>query len=95
MGVPFLYLKNELMNWVGFLHADTYSEKSKVALIFFWAGIIKNRCLYLVHRTLKSAISRKWIDKLSWFFTCWYKFMKATSYFSKFWVGKDKNGSGF
>ena len=44
--------------------------------------------------TLKSAVSPDWIDKMSWFFACWYKFRKAKSYFNNYWVGMVKNGWG-
>ena len=42
--------------------------------------------------TLKSAVSQEWIDELGWFFACWYKFMKAKSYFNNYWMGVVKNG---
>ena len=44
--------------------------------------------------TLKSAVSQEWIDELGWFFACWYKFMKAKSYFNNYWMGVIKNGRG-
>ena len=46
------------------------------------------------HGTLKSLVSQAWIDELSCFFACWYKFMKAVSYCNKYWVGKVKSGQG-
>ena len=56
--------------------------------------VIKNGYGLLGHGTLKSAVSREWIDELDWFFACWYKFMKAKSYFNNYWVGMVKNGQG-
>ena len=41
--------------------------------------------------TVKSAVSQESIDKLSWFFACWYKFRKAKSYFNNYWVDIVKN----
>ena len=46
---------------------------------------------FLGLRTLKFAVSQEWIDEMSWFFACWYKFRKAKSFFS-YWVGIAKNG---
>ena len=56
--------------------------------------VIKNGCGLLGLRTLKAAVSQEWIDELGWFFACWYKFMKAKSYFDNYWVGVVKNGRG-
>ena len=54
--------------------------------------VIKNGCGLLGLGTLKSSISQEWIDKLGWFFACWYTFMKAKSYFNNYWVGWSKIG---
>ena len=54
----------------------------------------KNGCGLLGLRTLKSAVSQEWIDELGWFFACWYKCMKAKSYFNNYWVVVVKNGQG-
>ena len=54
----------------------------------------KNGCGLLGLRTLKSAVSQEWIDELGWFFVCWYKLMKAKSYFNNHQVVVVKNGQG-
>ena len=56
--------------------------------------VTKNGGGLLGLRTLKSAVSQEWIDELGWFFACWYKFMKAKSYFNNYWVGVVKNEQG-
>ena len=56
--------------------------------------VIKNGCGLLGLGTLKSAVSQEWTDELGWFFACWYKFMKAKSYFNNYWVGVVKNEQG-
>ena len=56
--------------------------------------VIKNGRGLLGLRTLKPAVSQEWIDGLGWFSACWYKFMKAKSYFDNYWVGVVKNGPG-
>ena len=42
--------------------------------------LVKNGCGLLGLGTIKSAVSQEWIDEMSWFFACWYKFSKAKSY---------------
>ena len=37
----------------------------------FWVGVVKNGCGLLVHETLKSDVSYKWVHELSWFIACW------------------------
>ena len=54
--------------------------------------MIKNGCGHLGLRTLKSAVSQEWMYELGWFFACWYKFMKAKSYFNNYRLGVVKNG---
>ena len=49
--------------------------------------MFKNGFGLLVYGDLSSAISQEWIDKLGRFFACWYKFMKAKSYYNNF-VGR-------
>ena len=56
--------------------------------------VIKNGCGLLGLRTPKAAVSQEWINELGWFFACWYKFMKAKSYFNNYWVVVVKNGQG-
>ena len=41
-----------------------------------------------------SAVTQEWTNELGWFFACWYKFMKAKSYFNNYWVGVVKNEQG-
>ena len=56
--------------------------------------MVKNGCGPLSKGTLKSTWSQEWIDELSWFFACWYKFRKAKSNFDNLWVGMVENGRG-
>ena len=66
---------------------DINSRKLKVVLIVFWIGTDRNGHGYLGHWTRKSAVSQEWVDQLSWFFTWWYEFRKAYSYFDNFTLG--------
>ena len=55
-----LYLKNEWMEWTDFLHAGANSGKLKaISLIFECLSSEMGMAIYLVHETLKSAISLK------------------------------------
>ena len=54
--------------------------------------MVKNGCGFFGLGTLKSAVSQEWIDEISWFFACWYKFRKAESSFDNYWVGIVKDG---
>ena len=48
--------------------------------------VVKNEYVLLGLGTPKSVVSQEWIDEMSWFFTCWYKFRKAKSYFNNSWM---------
>ena len=56
--------------------------------------VIKNGHGLLDLGTQKSPVSQDWMDELGRFFACWYKFMKAKSYFNNYWVGLVKNWQG-
>ena len=56
--------------------------------------VIKNGHGVVGLGTLKCAVSQEWTDELGWFCACWYKFMKAKSYFNSYWVGVVKNRRG-
>ena len=56
--------------------------------------VVKNGCGLLSLGTLKSTVFQEWINEMSWFFACWYKFRKAKSYFNIYWVDMLKNGWG-
>ena len=56
--------------------------------------VVKSGHGLLGHGALKSALSQKWIDEMSWFFAGWYKFGTAKSYFNNYWVSMVKNGWG-
>ena len=71
------------MNWASFIHADTNPGKLEVTLMII--GETSNVSMafkyvhgLLGHGTVKSALSQEFIDKLNWFFVCWYIFRKAT-----------------
>ena len=51
------YLKNELIEWTDFVHADANSEKLKVDSMILWVDVVKNGHGRLLHETLKSAVS--------------------------------------
>ena len=53
--------------------------------------VVKNEYVLLCLGTPKSVVSQEWIDEMSWFFTCWYKFRKAKSYFNNSRMGMLKN----
>ena len=38
-------------------------------------------------------VNEEWMDKLSWFFACWWEFTKVKNYFQNFWVILVKNES--
>ena len=57
-------------------------------------SIIKNGCGYSVLRTLKVAVCQGKMYEINSFLVCWYKFMKARSYFNHFLVVVVKNGCG-
>ena len=57
-------------------------------------GMVKNGCGHSVLRTLKLAVCQGKMNEINWFLVCWYKFMKAKSYFNKFFVVVVKNGCG-
>ena len=40
-------------------------------------GVVENKHGLLGHRTVKSALSKEWIDDMSLFCACLNKFMKA------------------
>ena len=82
------------MNWANSLQADTNSERLKMPwIIIGW--VWSKMCVgYLGNGILKSALSQEWIDELSWFFACWYKFRKPKSYFNVHFVGMTKYGHG-
>ena len=56
--------------------------------------IFKNACGHSVLRTLKLAACQGKFDEINWFLVCWYKFMKAKSYFNNFFVVVVKNECG-
>ena len=64
----------------------------KTLLENIWVGVVKNGRDFLGHGTLESAVSQKWIEELSLFVTCWYKFRNAKSYFNNSWMGIVKTG---
>ena len=43
---------------------------------------------------LKSTIFLEKNDEISWFFVCWYKYIKINSWLENFWVNFVKNGCG-
>ena len=56
--------------------------------------LVKNGCGFFCLGAQKSAVSQKWMDEMSCFFACWYKFRKAESCFDNYWVGIVGNGWG-
>ena len=56
--------------------------------------MVNNGCGHSFHSNIKFAVSQG-IEEINWFFSCWYKFKKAESYLSNFWVGVVENGRGF
>ena len=68
-----LYLKNELMKWADFLHADTNLGKLKVTLIILGWACSKTGRGIVDHETLKSRLSQMicWIEQIDWMiFAC-------------------------
>ena len=66
-------------------------------LVFWWLWSKMGAVLTVLTMTPKSEYiyvyiyiyniySRQWIDGMSWFFPCWYKFGKAKRKFYKYWV---------
>ena len=56
--------------------------------------LVRNGNGLLGLETPKSALSQEWIDEMSRFFSCWYKFRKAKSCFNNYWVSMVKNEYG-
>ena len=52
---------------------------------------VRNAYDLLGPETLKSSVSKEWIDEMSWFVSSWYKFRKAKSCFNNYLVGVVKN----
>ena len=51
------YLQNKLMKCPNFWHSDTIADKLEVNQKNSWVGLVKRGHIYLVHETLKSAVS--------------------------------------
>ena len=70
------------------MHVDTWSQKLKADQKFFWVCMVKIRFGQSGHG------AQKWIDGIKSFFSCWYEFREAKSWFNYFWVDVVKNGIG-
>ena len=66
-----LCLKNELMKWGDFVHADISSWKFKVTLKKFWWAWQEMGMAFSGHETRTSALSQERIDDSTDFLTCW------------------------
>ena len=62
--------------WYKFMEIDSWLKNIRV-------GMVKKKCGYSGHRTLKLAVFQEGINGINWFF-----------YFNKFWVIMVKNGCG-
>ena len=62
-----LYLKNELMELIEFLHAGTNSHKLKSDGKYLEWAWSKNRYSQSGDGTLKLNVSEEWIDGINWF----------------------------
>ena len=51
------YLQNKLMKHPNFWHSDTIAGKLEVNQKNNWVDLVKRGHIYLVHETLKSAVS--------------------------------------
>ena len=60
----------------------------------FWVGMVKNGCGQSGHGNLKLTVPQKWTNGINWFFSSWYKFRRAKSWFNDFGVDAVKNGHG-
>ena len=84
--------QNDEKAW--FLHVDTDSWKIEVDWkVLGWA------CQKWVwplcsQKLLKLAVCQRKMNEINWFLVCWYKFMKAKSYFNNFLVVVIRNGCG-
>ena len=50
----------------------------------FWVGMVKNGCGQSGHGNLKLTVPQKWTNGINWFFSSWYKFRRAKSWFNDF-----------
>ena len=81
---------------------DSYRTKRLKSLIFsmlthihgnqklikkYWAGKSQSAL-----STLKLVVCQEGPNEINWFLMCWYKFMKAKSYFNNFWEVEVQNG---
>ena len=48
--------------------------------------VVKNGHGLFGHGTLKAAVSQEWIDEVSWFFACWYKYKVKVTLIIIWWV---------
>ena len=48
--------------------------------------MVKNGHSLLCPGTFKAVVPQEWIDEMSWFFACGYKFRKAKTNFNNYWV---------
>ena len=74
------------------MHFDASSHKFMVDQKFFLVIMAKNGHDQSGCKALKLTVSQEWIDGMSWYFACWWKFRKAKSCFNDFWVGIVRNG---
>ena len=82
------YLQNRSIN----LGVDASSHKLMVDQKIFLVIMAKNGHDQSGCKALKLTVSQEWIDGMSWYFACWWKFRKAKSCFNDFWVGIVRNG---
>ena len=57
----------------------------------FWVGMVINGCGQSDRGGLKLPVSQEWVDGINWFFAWYYKFRRAKSCFSDFWLGVVKS----
>ena len=57
--------------------------------------VVRIRCGYSGHKTLKLVVSQEVNNEIKQFLVCLYKFRKGKSYFNTFWVVVVKNGRCF
>ena len=81
-------------NQWNFLHVDTNSHIKSWSKNFRAGIMVRDGYGQPGHRTLKLALSQKWVDGMNWFFACWWKFRKTKSNFNYFWVNFVKIGCG-
>ena len=87
-----LKVDQEVLQWAwSKMGVTIWSQDSKIGFISR-RNYVNKLIFGVLVKIQKTHRSQEWIDEISWFFACWYKFRKVDSYFDYYWVGIVRNG---